>query len=48
LLTVRVSDFGEATVGDLVLVAIDDPNSGLIVRMLPRGSPFSYSTKQIR
>jgi hypothetical protein len=44
----QLGEFTEAAVGNRVLVAMDDPNSGVAVRMLPRRYPFSYSTKHVR
>jgi hypothetical protein len=44
----QFGEFTETAVGDRVVVATDDPNSGVAVRMLPRGLPFNYSAKHIR
>jgi hypothetical protein len=44
----RFGKFTEAAIGDWAFVAMDDPNSDVAVRMLPRGSPFRYSTKHMR
>jgi hypothetical protein len=47
-LAIQAGQFTEAAVGDRVVVAMDDPNTGVAVKMLPRRLPFSYSTKHIR